>query len=162
MPGVTPASVADLCLARALGSGGGLRADVRLVGGDGESVRAHRIVLAPVSALVEAALKAVETEGEDEATVLVPDLSGREIEEFLYGLYRVMKQVRSCINFSSRKIVDFLFYVLTLKRKAYYTVPTFLCRKSKLRKRSTIISFHRNSPRNPGSAPTCTPPPPSA
>ena len=71
---------------------GGSFNDLRLVGCDGVVVWASRLVMASVSAVLEAALKDLDGR-EEEAVVIVPDLKGGEIESFVRNMERVMKQV---------------------------------------------------------------------
>ena len=102
MKGVSSSAVADLCLRSS--DSAGLAPDVDLVGSDGEAVSAHRIVLAAVSKTLEMALKAVEADNTEFKTkIIVPDLQGEEIRQFMQGLYQVMQKVIQCF-----KLLDYV------------------------------------------------------
>ena len=120
MKGVSSSAVADLCLGSS--DSAGLAPDVDLVGSDGEAVSAHRIVLAAVSKNLEMALKAVEADNTEYKTkIIVPDLKGEEIRQFMQGLYQVMQKVIQCFKL---RVLD-LFNILRLSIDIYCNLKYF-------------------------------------
>ena len=71
-----------------------LFSDLTLVGADKARVKAHRVIMGSISNLLYDALK--DDQGLDEsgqATILVPGLDGKDIQEFLNDYFKVAVKV---------------------------------------------------------------------